>query len=76
MELMRQSRFLRQITDCDSIVGYGISDEKIRENNKINKITQDDPDYIPLSYETDLVIKYINKNCKYSNNKEIKNIKP
>lgn len=56
----RQPRLLREITNCENIIGLPEADAKIKQNNKINKLNRYDVNYIPLSYEKDLCLQFLN----------------
>ena len=44
-------RLYRQITDAEKLIGNDKLDTLFKENNKINRVKNGDPGYIPTSYE-------------------------
>ena len=54
----QRNKLLRQVTECDYLVGSPVADNKIRENNAHNRVSSGEPGYVPLSHEKKLCEKY------------------
>lgn len=66
---MDKPRLLRQITECEKLVGIPDADDKICENNVHNHVKSGEKGYIPLSHEKKMCRIYVD-NSPIMNNKK------